>query len=133
MNFSLSTIKQEKTLKHEGSVTLSQQQQQQQQQLQQPSIKTRLAFYIPTSDIPYMIFLPLHVTRITLSDIKKNIHQLAFFNKIPSSTQCHYFFKRRLDDSEQFMTETNFVFEKVDNDHLVVPNLDGTIVCKLNY
>ncbi|CAF0784173.1 unnamed protein product [Didymodactylos carnosus] len=100
-------------------------------------VKTPLACFIPGSDVPFMVYLPIPVTQVTLKDVKPRINQLAS-TKLPpshSKVQCHYYFKRRVQDNELWLDDnkTQFIYEEIEQDLMIVPNLGGTIVAKLDY
>ncbi|CAF1505522.1 unnamed protein product, partial [Didymodactylos carnosus] len=100
-------------------------------------VKTPLACFIPGSDVPFMVYLPIPVSQVTLKDVKPRINQLASTKLPPSHSkiQCHYYFKRRVQDSELWLDDnkTQFIYEEIEHDLTIVPNLDGTIVAKLDY
>ena len=105
------------------------------------TIKTPLACFIQNKDVPYMIYLNLPVEQVTLAQIKTRIHYLAGKKFDPTATECHYYFKRRIDPSEiclmndGFSSSATYVYEEIDADdlHSPVPHLDGTIVCKFDF
>ena len=88
-----------------------------------------------------MIYLNLPVEQVTLGQIQSRIHYLAGKKFDPSTTECHYYFKRRIDPSELCLindgvtSPSNYVYEEIDADdlHSPVPHLDGTIVCKFDF
>ena len=88
-----------------------------------------------------MIYLNVPVERVTLGDIKSRIHHLAGKKFDSQSTECHYYFKRRIDPSEVCLmndgiaTTASYVYEEIDSDDCLtpVPHLDGTIVCKFDF
>ncbi|CAF0880088.1 unnamed protein product [Adineta ricciae] len=105
------------------------------------SIKTPLACFIQNKDVPYMIYLNIPVEHVTLSDIKPRIHHLAGKKFDSQTSECHYYFKRRIDPSELCLMNDGissmptYVYEEIDNEdvHTPVPHLDGTIVCKFDF
>ena len=105
------------------------------------TIKTPLACFIQNKDVPYMIYLNIPVERVTLNDIKPRIHHLAGKKFDNQTTECHYYFKRRIDPSEMCLMNDGltsmptYVYEEIDNEdiHTPVPHLDGTIVCKFDF
>ena len=88
-----------------------------------------------------MIYLNIPVERVTLRDIKPRIHHLAGKKFDNQTTECHYYFKRRIDPSEICLMNdgissmSTYVYEEIDNEdiHTPVPHLDGTIVCKFDF
>jgi hypothetical protein len=88
-----------------------------------------------------MIYLNVPVERVTLTDIKPRIHHLAGKKFDYHTTECHYYFKRRIDPSEICLMNdgisslSTYVYEEMDNEdiHTPVPHLDGTIVCKFDF
>jgi hypothetical protein len=105
------------------------------------TIKTPLACFIQNKDVPYVIHLNIPVERVTLRDIKPRIHHLAGKKFDNQTTECHYYFKRRIDPSEICLMNDGitsmptYVYEEIDNEdiHTPVPHLDGTIVCKFDF
>lgn len=88
-----------------------------------------------------MIYLNIPVERVTLDDIKPRIHYLAGKKFDHQNTECHYYFKRRIDASELCLMNDGmtsvptYVYEEIDCDdgQTSVPHLDGTIVCKFDF
>lgn len=108
------------------------------------TFKTPLACFIQNKDVPYMIYLNLPVEKVTLEQIQSRIHHLAGKKFDPTRSECHYYFKRRIDPSEIALindglssssSAANYVYEEIDADdlHTPVPHLDGTIVCKFDF
>jgi hypothetical protein len=91
--------------------------------------KTRVAYFLPGSDTPFVIQVAIPPESITLNDILPRLHTSR--NTINTNTSCDYFVKHRASNENWLGGDTQFINEKVDDFDNPLPNIDGTVVIRI--
>jgi len=95
--------------------------------------KTRVAYFLPGSDTPFVIQVAVPPETITLNDILPRLHT-ASASQRPGSTNnanLDYFVKHRATNENWLGGDTQFINEKIDDFELPLPNIDGTVVIRI--
>ena len=82
--------------------------------------KTRVAYFLPGSDTPFVIQVAVPPESITLNDILPRLHT-ASANQRPGSTTLDYFVKHRATNENWLGGDTQFINEKIDDFDLPLP------------
>ncbi|UJR35552.1 hypothetical protein I4U23_028305 [Adineta vaga] len=95
--------------------------------------KTRVAYFLPDSDTPFVIQVAVPPESITLNDILPRLHISSTNqrNSINLSTSVDYFVKHRASNENWLGGDTQFINEKIDDYDLPLPNIDGTVVIRI--
>jgi len=95
--------------------------------------KTRVAYFLPDSDTPFVIQVAVPVESITLNDILPRLHISSTYqqNKMNTNTSLEYFVKHRATNENWLGGDTQFINEKIDDFESPLPNIDGTVVIRM--
>ncbi|CAF0759464.1 unnamed protein product [Rotaria sp. Silwood1] len=95
--------------------------------------KTRVAYFLPGSDTPFVIQVAVPSDSITLNDILPRLHTSSTNqrNNINSNTLFDYFVKHRATNENWLGGDTQFINEKVEDFDIPLPNIDGTVVIRI--
>jgi hypothetical protein len=94
-----------------------------------PIKKTRVAYFLPGSDTPFVIQVAIPPESITLNDILPRLHTSR--NTHNTNTSCDYFVKHRATNENWLGGDTQFINEKIDDFDNPLPNIDGTVVIRI--
>jgi len=90
--------------------------------------KSRVAYFLPGSDTPFVIQVAVPLESITLNDILPRLHINQRNN---TNTSCDYFVKHRATNENWLGGDTQFINEKIDDFDNPLPNIDGTVVIRI--
>ncbi|CAF0865586.1 unnamed protein product [Adineta ricciae] len=95
--------------------------------------KTRVAYFLPDSDTPFVIQVAVPVESITLNDILPRLHisSVNQRNNPSTNTSLDYFVKHRASNENWLGGDTQFINEKIDDFDQPLPNIDGTVVIRI--
>lgn len=95
--------------------------------------KTRVAYFLPGSDTPFVIQVAVSPESITLNDILPRLHTSSVNQRhtINTNTSCDYFVKHRATNENWLGGDTQFINEKIDDFDNPLPNIDGTVVIRI--
>jgi len=91
--------------------------------------KTRVAYFLPGSDTPFVIQVSVPAESITLNDILPRLHISNQRNNM--NTSLDYFVKHRATNENWIGGDTQFINEKIDDFDIPLPNIDGTVVIRI--
>jgi hypothetical protein len=91
--------------------------------------KTRVAYFLPGSDTPFVIQVAVPSESITLNDILPRLHTSSTNQR--NNTSCDYFVKHRATNENWLGGDTQFINEKIDDFDNPLPNIDGTVVIRI--
>jgi len=94
-----------------------------------PTKKTRVAYFLPNSDTPFVIQVAISPEMITLNDILPRLHTSRCATN--TSTVVDYFVKHRAGNENWLGGDTQFINEKIDDFDSPLPNIDGTVVIRM--
>ncbi|CAM4763139.1 unnamed protein product [Rotaria magnacalcarata] len=89
--------------------------------------KTRVAYFLPGSDTPFVIQVAVPPESIVLNDILPRLHTSSKNqrNGINTNTSFDYFVKHRASNENWLGGDTQFINEKVEDFDIPLPNIDG--------
>ncbi|CAF3488271.1 unnamed protein product [Rotaria socialis] len=92
--------------------------------------KTRVAYFLPGSDTPFVIQVAVPPESIVLNDILPRLHTSSKNqrNGINTNTPFDYFVKHRASNENWLGGDTQFINEKVEDFDIPLPNIDGTVI-----
>jgi len=93
--------------------------------------KTRVAYFLPGSDTPFVIQVAISPEMITLNDILPRLHTSNQRNAMNTNTSLDYFVKHRAANENWLGGDTQFINEKIDDFETPLPNIDGTVVIRI--
>ncbi|CAF1377906.1 unnamed protein product, partial [Adineta steineri] len=95
--------------------------------------KTRVAYFLPDSDTPFVIQVAVPLESITLKDILPRLHISSTNqrNGLSTNTSLDYFVKHRASNENWLGGDTQFINEKIDDYDVPLPNIDGTVVIRI--
>jgi hypothetical protein len=95
--------------------------------------KTRVAYFLPGSDTPFVIQVAVPSESITLNDILPRLHISSTNqrNNINTNSSLDYFVKHRASNENWLGGDTQFINEKIDDFDVPLPNIDGTVVIRI--
>ncbi|CAF1537734.1 unnamed protein product [Rotaria magnacalcarata] len=95
--------------------------------------KTRVAYFLPGSDTPFVIQVAVPPESIVLNDILPRLHTSSKNqrNGINTNTSFDYFVKHRASNENWLGGDTQFINEKVEDFDIPLPNIDGTVMVVL--
>ncbi|CAF4159561.1 unnamed protein product [Rotaria socialis] len=88
--------------------------------------KTRVAYFLPGSDTPFVIQVAVPPESIVLNDILPRLHTSSKNqrNGINTNTPFDYFVKHRASNENWLGGDTQFINEKVEDFDIPLPNID---------
>lgn len=95
--------------------------------------KTRVAYFLPGSDTPFVIQVAQPPECITLNDILPRLHTSSKNqrNGVDPATSFDYFVKHRATNENWLGADTQFINEKIEDFDVPLPNIDGTVVIRI--
>ena len=95
--------------------------------------KTRVAYFLPGSDTPFVIQVAVPPETITLNDILPRLHTASAMQRQGSSNNASldYFVKHRATNENWLGGDTQFINEKIDDFDVPLPNIDSTVVIRI--
>lgn len=95
--------------------------------------KTRVAYFLPGSDTPFVIQVAVSPEAITLNDILPRIHTASASQRqaMSNNASLDYFVKHRATNENWLGGDTQFINEKVEDFDIPLPNIDGTVVIRI--
>lgn len=93
--------------------------------------KTRVAYFLPGSDTPFVIQVAVPAESITLNDILPRLHTSSVNTRSTSQPSYDYFVKHRATNENWLGGDTQFINEKIDDFDNPLPNIDGTVVIRI--
>lgn len=95
--------------------------------------KTRVAYFLPGSDTPFVIQVAVSPEAITLNDILPRIHTASASQRqtMSNNASLDYFVKHRATNENWLGGDTQFINEKVEDFDVPLPNIDGTVVIRI--
>ena len=92
--------------------------------------KTRVAYFLPGSDTPFVIQVAVPPESITFNHILPRLH-ISSANQRNTNTSLDYFVKHRASNENWLGGDTQFINEKIDDFDTPLPNIDGTVVIRI--
>lgn len=93
--------------------------------------KTRVAYFLPGSDTPFVIQVAVPPESITLNDILPRLHSSSVNQRNTNNIPYDYFVKHRATNENWLGGDTQFINEKIDDFDNPLPNIDGTVVIRI--
>ncbi|CAF0805159.1 unnamed protein product [Rotaria sordida] len=95
--------------------------------------KTRVAYFLPGSDTPFVIQVAVPSESITLNDILPRVHTSSTNqrNNMNTNNSFDYFVKHRATNENWLGGDIQFINEKIEDFDIPLPNIDGTVVIRI--
>ncbi|CAF4170302.1 unnamed protein product, partial [Rotaria sp. Silwood2] len=95
--------------------------------------KTRVAYFLPGSDTPFVIQVAVPPESITLNDVLPRLHTSSTNqrNNMNTNNEFDYFVKHRATNENWLGGDTQFINEKIEDFDIPLPNIDGTVVIRI--